>query len=312
MGGLRKQMPITFWTYIIGTLALAGIFPLAGFWSKDEILAKAFNIGITDGRKIGIYAFVLLLIAAFFTAFYMWRQINLVFLGQPRSHAATHAPESNRLMTIPLIILAVLTIFGGLLNIPFQVPALPFEALTLWLEESVTWATGGVFNLGLAIGASAVALAGIVLAHLVYGRQPLTAAGLDPLQANPASRPAFSLATAKLYWDELYGALIEQPFNRLSKWLADVVDWGFWHDYVHNNLIRDGFNGTADALANPIDKGLVDRFFLGFGAAAAALGNRLRRTQTGYVRTYVFTVLLGVLVVLFVILFPLIRQLLQR
>jgi NADH-quinone oxidoreductase subunit L len=126
------------------------------------------------------------------------------------------------------------------------------------------------------------------------------------------TRGAFALANAKLYWDEIYFALIEQPYNRLSVWLADVVDWGFWHDYVHNNLIRDGFNGAADALANPVDKGFIDRLFLGFGAAAAALGSRLRRTETGYVRTYVFTVLLGAIVVLFIILFPLIRQLLPR
>ena len=118
MGGLRTRMPVTFWTYLIGTLALAGIFPLAGFWSKDEILAKAFSAGFNEGKLEGYIALGLLLMAAGFTAFYMWRQICMVFLGQPRTEAAAHAPESNSLMTVPLIVLAFLSALGGLLNIP--------------------------------------------------------------------------------------------------------------------------------------------------------------------------------------------------
>ncbi len=121
MGGLARRMPITFVTYLIGTLALAGIFPLAGFWSKDEVLGKAFNAGFIDGKLEGLLMLGLLLMAAGFTAFYMWRQIKLVFLGVPRTEAAAAACESSPSMTIPLLVLAALTIFGGALNIPLGV-----------------------------------------------------------------------------------------------------------------------------------------------------------------------------------------------
>src|SRR5574341_518946 len=103
MGGLRKTMPVTFWLYLIGTLALAGIFPFAGFWSKDEILADAFNEGFTA-------VYWLLTIAAFFTAFYMGRQIWLVFFGKPRHEAAARAEESPKIITVPLMVLAALSI----------------------------------------------------------------------------------------------------------------------------------------------------------------------------------------------------------
>ncbi len=102
MGGLRKTMPVTFWVYLAGALALAGIFPFAGFWSKDEILADSFSKGFTA-------VYWLLTIAAFFTAFYMGRQIWMVFFGEPRHEAAAHAQESPRIITVPLIVLAVLS-----------------------------------------------------------------------------------------------------------------------------------------------------------------------------------------------------------
>src|SRR5512139_2363336 len=104
MGGLRKTMPVTFWLYMIGTLALAGIVPFAGFWSKDEILLDA------SLHYQGVYW--LLTIAAFFTAFYMGRQIWMVFFGEPRHEAAAHAEESPPVITVPLMILAALSLLG--------------------------------------------------------------------------------------------------------------------------------------------------------------------------------------------------------
>ncbi len=314
MGGLRHRMPVTFWTYLIGTLALAGIFPLAGFWSKDEILGRALTAGLNEGKIEGYVALGLLLLAAGFTAFYMWRQICLVFLGQPRTDAAANAPESGSLMTVPLIILAFLSFFGGLLNLPeaFAGLRLRTEILTLWLERSVTYARPGVFYLLLAIMALIIALGGIVLAHQIYSAQPLTRKGRDQLQKRAETRELFRLANAKLFWDEFYGRYIEQPFNRAAVWLADTLDWKFLHDYVHNTLIAGGFNGMAAFLGNPVDRGAIDQGFLGLGRLVERAALSLRRIQTGYVRTYAFTVLVGVLFVLFVLLFPLIRQLLGR
>ncbi|MBP1701215.1 MAG: nuoL, partial [Chloroflexi bacterium] len=110
MGGLRHTMKLTFWVYLIGALALAGIFPFAGFWSKDEILL--------DASLHNQPVFIMLLLAAFLTAFYMTRQVLLVFFGKSRSSAAQYAKESPPTMTIPLIILAFLSTVGGALNLP--------------------------------------------------------------------------------------------------------------------------------------------------------------------------------------------------
>src|SRR5690349_17451603 len=123
MGGMRTRMPVTFWVYMIGMLALAGIIPFAGFWSKDEILLDAST------RYPLIYW--LLTIAAFFTAFYMGRQIWMVFFGEPRHEAAVHAEESPRVITVPLMVLALLSIVGGIINFPGS------HFLTNWLEHTL-------------------------------------------------------------------------------------------------------------------------------------------------------------------------------
>jgi NADH-quinone oxidoreductase subunit L len=139
MGGLRHRMKTTFIVFTIGSLALAGIFPLAGFWSKDEILAHTL---INEGTVFRV-DLVILLLAAFCTAFYVGRQLKMVFFGEARHEAAEHAVESPRIMTAPLIILAFLTIFGGLFNFPFFRKAAVthqtdvFLILEEWLEHSL-------------------------------------------------------------------------------------------------------------------------------------------------------------------------------
>ena len=118
MGGLRKKMPITFWTFLIGGFALSG-FPLvtAGFWSKDEILADAFGHG-------HMAVFITLAIAAFMTAFYTMRQITLTFLGEPRTKEAEHAQENKWTMTVPLMVLAFFAVTYGWVGIPEHFPGL--------------------------------------------------------------------------------------------------------------------------------------------------------------------------------------------
>ena len=98
-----------------------------------------------------------------------------------------------------------------------------------------------------------------MLAHQIYGRQALTKKGRDQLEKRAETRELFRLANAKLYWDEFYFKYLVYPFQRAGKWLADVLDWKFWHDYVHNNLIGGGFNGIAAFLSAPVDKGAIDR-----------------------------------------------------
>jgi NADH-quinone oxidoreductase subunit L len=156
MGGLRKTMPVTFWLYMIGTLALAGIVPFAGFWSKDEILLDASLHYPT--------VYVLLSLAAFFTAFYMGRQIWMVFFGEARHEAAAHAEESKPIITVPLMVLAALSLLGGALNLPFD----GFHNLGHWLEYTLKEVEALPLNLQLAGISTVLALLAIliVMVHL--------------------------------------------------------------------------------------------------------------------------------------------------
>ncbi len=311
MGGLRSKMPLTFWLYLIGTLALAGIFPLAGFWSKDEILGKALNAGFNDGRIEGYIALALLITAAGFTAFYMWRQVAMIFLGAPRTEAAASASESGWLMTGPLVVLAALSIFGGLLNVPEGVNIFGWkqDILSEWLEHSVPHVQVLPFNVLLAGTALGIAVVAILAAHRMYVPQPLTKKGHDRLEGNLNTRQLFRWANAKLYWDETYGRFIEQPFNRASVWLANTLDWKWWHDGFHNRILRDNFNRAANFLGKPVDRGAIDQGFLSLARGVEQIAARLRRIQTGDVRTYAFTMLIGVLLILLLILLPLLPRL---
>jgi len=310
MGGLRHKMPITYWTYVIGTLALAGIFPFAGFWSKDEILADSWLAGWVEGDLKGYIALAVLLLAAGMTAFYMWRQVVLVFHGQPRTEAADHAPESVPSMTIPLMVLAFFSVVAGFFNLPANVLGLDrlFGAhhFTFWLEQSVQNAHAADFQLGIALIALGLAIGAIIVAGNIYGRDKGVVNNRDPLALRPETGRIWALANARLYWDETYNRLFERPFNRISHFLADTLDWAFWHDYVHDTVIFKGFNAIGDLLSKPVDLGIIDGAVNGMGRLARWVSGRLRGVQTGYVRTYAITLLIGVVLVIIVILLPLI------
>ncbi len=312
MGGLRKRLPITFWTYIAGTLALAGIFPLAGFWSKDELLADAWLAGILDNKLSGYIVFGALLIAAGFTAFYMWRQIELVFLGTPRTEAAAHAPENGRLITIPLIVLAVCSIFTGFLNTPADV--LWFDdwfgahLFTSRLEYSVAYAHVGQFQPLIAIMATVVSVGAFIVAHNIYKHRQIIETGHDPLELIPSTAPFWSFANARMYWDQFYGRVFVRPFELAAEFLANVVDWRFLHDYFHDQVLVRGFNAVARFLSKPVDLGIIDGAVNGVGRVTKWVSGELRHMQTGYVRTYALTFLVGVVLVILVILLPLLQR----
>jgi NADH-quinone oxidoreductase subunit L len=317
MGGLWRRMPITFVTYVIGAAALAGLWPLAGFWSKDEILADSWVAGVFDGKLSGYIALALLLVSAFLTAFYMTRQVWMVFFGEPRHEAAKHVPESVWQMTVPLIVLAVFSVFIGFINIPTDsgLAAIGFDfifgehLLTDWLEYSVLHAHVGIFRLEIAAIATALGFAAIFLGIRVYGgNRALTPDGRDPLQANAATRPFWSLANARMYWDEAYNLLFIRPFQAIAKFVAEVIDWKFWHDYVHDDVIGKGFNGAAKLLSKPVDQGVVDGSVRGVGRLVKWFSGVLRRSQTGYVRVYAVALLVGVVAVVVLMLLPLVQS----
>ena len=205
MGGLRKQMPVSFWLYVIGSLALAGIFPFAGFWSKDEILL--------DAARNHTLIYVLLACAAFLTAFYMGRQIWMIFFGKARHEATEHAVESPRIITVPLMVLAGLSILGGALNLPV------LHSLGHWLEHSIeavaehgaeihgylsiSW---GGLNPVVALFSTLVALLAIFLSWVLYGRKTLEKGQVDPLKK--ILGPVYKVFENKYWVDEIYNAVI--------------------------------------------------------------------------------------------------------
>ncbi|WP_420632098.1 NADH-quinone oxidoreductase subunit L [Candidatus Leptofilum sp.] len=318
MGGLRHKMPTTFAVYMIGSLALAGIVPLAGFWSKDEILAHAS----TNDGTIFTIVYWLLTIAAFCTAFYMGRQLKMTFFGKPRHEAAEHAHESPPIMTRPLMILAALAVLGGLLNLPyFSEPAYKAAseahdyginlALEHWLEHSIesfhlseegiihlphtpTWVQFDVAIISTILAVLALAAA----IYLVYRNRWQSADERDPLQGTPI------WWMAVLPFDTLYMKGIIPLFNRLASFLGFTIDWDLWHNFVHERIIRDTFVVFANFASDVLDKQGVDGLVNGAGQAARWLAGGLRMSQTGYARTYALGILLGTVALLAYFLWP--------
>jgi NADH-quinone oxidoreductase subunit L len=322
MGGLRHTMPITFWTYLIGTLALAGIFPFAGFWSKDEILVDAFKVGWNDGELKGYLALLILVAAAMMTAFYMWRQVRLVFFGDHRHEAAAHADDGSRLMWLPLVILGIGSILIGFINVPGGTPVITWamndvlgledHVFSHFLEHSVVHLHTATFNLWLAAFAVAAAIGAMMAAHQLYNFTTLNdITDKDPLELDPQTSQVFALANAKLYWDETYARFVEAPYNSLANWLSHKLDWDFWHDFVHERLIFGTYNEAAKGLSNNVDRGAVDTgIMFATSQVIAMVAGRLRRIQTGFVRTYAIAVVLGTVLILLVIMLPVLRELL--
>jgi NADH-quinone oxidoreductase subunit L len=291
MGGLRKKIPWTFWTYMAGTLALAGIFPFAGFWSKDEILLDASHF---EGTTL---VYWLLVIAAAFTAFYMGRQVWMVFFGEPRHHGAEEAKESPWTVIVTLVTLAVLATAGGFMNWPFE----GGHQFSHWLEYTLRVSTGHEmhipeFSFSVAIQSTIIALAAIVVSWLIYGRKPMKAGETDPLEK--ALGPVFKGMNAKWWVDELYQAIILTPYEKLAKFLSQSIDWNFWHDWFHDKGIRDNFNRLARFLANPVDLGFIDRISHWLAQGAQGSAGWLSKLQSGFVRNYALAVFTGVVVIL--------------
>jgi len=281
--------------YIIGTLALAGIFPFAGFWSKDEILL--------DAAKLHPELYILLTIAAFFTAFYMGRQVWMVWFGKPRHAAAEHAEESPRVITVPLMVLAGLSLLGGALNLPgvhslghwleHSIEVLEHELhLPAWLE--ISW---GGLNPLVALVSTLLALLAILISWLLYGRKPLEGGQKDPLK-----KPLGFLFTGmenRWFVDEIYRAVLLKPYEALCRFLAEVIDWRFWHDWFHDKVIAGTYNYLARTVLDlRVDQQGIDAFANGLGELTKRASTTLRRVQNGFVRSYALAVLFGVVVIL--------------
>ncbi len=261
MGGLKKHTPTTFWTFLVGGLAIAGVPGLSGFFSKDEILWKTFlNSPVL---------YVIALAAAGLTAFYIFRMIYLAFYGAPRMDATVmhHLHESPRVMTVPLVVLAVLSIAGGYIGIPhlnqFDAFLAPVFAHGHAMAEAHQEGLG--LELGLMALSVAVALAGIYLAYQFY----LAKAGAADRLATRL-RGLYNLLVHKYYVDEIYEALFVRSLN----WLSENFFWKIFDVKLIDGVV----NGTAKL----------------FGGIASVF----RRWQTGIVQNYAVTFVLGLIIIL--------------
>ena len=284
MGGLKKGMPVTRVTFLVSTLAIAGIAPLSGFFSKDEILFRTFIAGTSPEGHFGyMLLWIVGLVTALLTAVYMTRAYLLTFEGSPRwpAHHSVHAHESPWTMTLPLIVLAVLAAVGGFLGLPEVLGA---SWLHGWLVGHEGGHAGPVadFAFGhhvshatewglLALGLG-VALAGVGFAWfgLAYGRR-------GPVADNKVRRALgwiYAGASRKWGWDEAYGAAVVGP----------VVE------------------GSRRGLA-PFDRNVVDGAVNGLGRGVQSASRGLKRVQTGAVQQYALALVLGVVLVVAVLLF---------
>jgi NADH-quinone oxidoreductase subunit L len=252
MGGLRRKMPLTFRVYLIGALALAGIAPMAGFFSKDEILAHAWQAQPA--------VFIVLAAAAFLTAFYMGRQLIMVFFGKPNTKASEHATESPLVVTLPLAILAGLSVLGGALNLP------GVHTLETWLSHTLGEGEPAHFNWLVAGISLVLALLGLGLAWLIYARKKESAT-VDPLKGKLG--PVFTGMEHKWWVDELYQTIILNPYKAFALFMAE-----------------------------PVDLGVIDRIGGGLAAGTRVLAEGIRKTQNGYIRTYALWMLLGLAVIM--------------
>ncbi len=282
MGGLRKWMPHTFKTFMIATAALIGLFPLAGFWSKDEILAGASQLG-GEGNYTAFM--VVGIVGAVMTAAYMTRTVYLTFFGEYRGHGHPH--ESGPRITYPLWILAVLGVTAGFANIP---AALAPGSVELRFEHfyepkgayfPVENFSHPEFSLGIAAGATLIGVVGIVAAYLWYWR------GLGPhgiTQRNRTARAGFTLLENKYYFDWLYTDVIA---GGIKGPVARGVNW------INQNVIDGVVNGAGRLstvvgrfVYNRIDQQVVDGAITSSARAANNSGQAFRLITSGKVQQY--------------------------
>ena len=278
MGGLKRYMPWTYFTFLIGSLALAGIFPTAGFWSKDEILASAFH----EGSALGVIVYVLGLTAAFMTAFYMFRVLFMTFNGEFRGGAETEAAEAEDAeelnlghvslrespwsMVAPMVVLAVLAVVAGFIFNPLtDLGIVPIHWFTHFMGEGSVVVEIPPFDIVLAIVSSVVAVAGIFVAYMMYYRRAWSAEAVGSRFSS-----VYTLLSAKYYFDELYEDLLVRRF--FYGGVARLLDWG--------------------------DKNIVDRVANMIGWLGANLGSALRQFQTGQIQQYAAAISIGITVIL--------------
>ncbi len=265
MGGLKQHLPITYWTFLVGSVAIAGIPPFAGFFSKDEILWKTFANGNWVLWAVG-------LLVAGLTAFYMFRLVTLTFEGKARYDTDKHPHEAPATMTIPLIVLAALSVVGGFVGLPASLGG--GNAIEHWLDpvferaqEALASAPHGVEPVEYVL----MALSVLVAAAGILGARRLFLKRRDIAQRIETRKPRwYTVLFNKYYVDEIYDAVVVTPTVK----------------------------GSERLLWNLIDIGIIDWLVNGTAQAIAAVSRVGRMVQTGVTQGYVFVFMLGVVTIL--------------
>ena len=281
MGGLREYMPVTFVTFVIGSLALAGIFPLAGFWSKDEILVTAGDAGFTAFLVLG-------LVGAFLTAAYMTRCVYLTFFGEFRGHGQPH--ESPPTLTVPLVVLSVMSVAVGFLN----AEAFGIETFRDWFEGAVALPPlrHPSFNSLVAVVSVTVAVIGIGIAAYLWFQREELGPFRNLTQRNAAARAGYRFLENKYYLDDLYEnvivAGIRGPIAQASYWVNQHVI-----DAVVNAIGRETVAAARETY-DVIDQKVVDGAVNRLGETTGETGGLLRYVQSGRVQRYALTLFAAV------------------
>ncbi len=302
MGGLRKYMPKTYWTFLIATLAIAGIPGFSGFFSKDEILWKTVERAIVYGDKIYFFYWILGAIAAGFTAFYMFRLVFMTFFGEFKGteEEKKHLHESPSVMTWPLIILAVLSVLGGYLGFPHLLGKylghFP-NLLEKWLEPSLAHPTflhaahhaSEAVEFGFMGLSILIALTGIGIAYLFYIKKPEL-----PKKFVENFQGVFHVVHNKFFVDEIYEAMFVTATKNLGTFL-----WGF-DVWVVDGIVNGArhFTVYVSEASGYFDRIVVDGLVNVVGQTIEGIGYLFRRVQTGYIQTYAFVMALGFIVLI--------------
>jgi NADH-quinone oxidoreductase subunit L len=283
MGGLKDRLPVTYYTFLAGSLALAGIIPFSGFWSKDEVLFAALTRGMDN--PVFFIAYLMGLIAVFFTGFYTFRMVFLTFHGEPRTSVAEDPHHFGWNVKFPLVVLGILAAVIGFINMTpvAELTGAHIEFLHSWFahggealtvehyDELLVQRAGHAESeagVGLVLISAAVslgfALAGVGLAHVLYN-QP------DPVEHTDKLGSIKTLLFNNYYQDEY------------QVWLAEGVT---------ANIARG---------ADRFDQGIVDGTVNGISSVSLFSGSRIRRIQTGVVSNYAALLTMGLVVLLVVI-----------
>jgi NADH-quinone oxidoreductase subunit L len=287
MGGLRRHMPETFWTFLIATLALAGAPLTAGFFSKDGILAEAYDRG-------GVGLWLAGALGAGLTAFYMFRQVFMVFFGECRADAHTkhHIHESPRIMTVPLMVLAAGSLIVGWLGVP---PFIGDGAFAHWLEPVFGHPHHGLSHateIGLMVVSVGIATAGAGLAYLMYhaGRIP------PETFARLAGGLPYRAVYNKYWVDEIYDVVFVRGALLVAR-LGALFD-----TYVIDGIV----NGTAAItrlwswVTGGFDFRIIDGAVNTVSDSVLEWGSRVRKVQSGSINAYLYAIVAGVVGVMIV------------